>query len=40
MFHGPGGPRWLLQQETRKAGNVGVTLTRLGSYFKPYSCNV
>jgi ATP-binding cassette subfamily B protein len=36
MFHGPGGPRWLLQQETRKAGNVGVTLTRLGSYFKPY----
>ncbi|MCI0476983.1 MAG: ABC transporter ATP-binding protein/permease, partial [Anaerolineales bacterium] len=36
MFHGPGGPRHLLAQETSKAGNVGATLARLGSYFKPY----
>ncbi len=36
MFHGPGGPRFILEQESRKASDVGATLARLGSYFKPY----
>jgi ATP-binding cassette subfamily B multidrug efflux pump len=33
---GPGGPRHLLAQETRKPRRVSATLARLVAYFKPY----
>ncbi len=36
MLHGPGGPRFLLQQETSKPKNVFTTLSRFAAYFKPY----
>ncbi|MBI5030686.1 MAG: ABC transporter ATP-binding protein [Chloroflexi bacterium] len=36
MMHGPGGPRFLLEQQTSKPKNVFSTLGRFASYFRPY----
>ena len=36
MFGGPDGLRRIMSQETLKPRNVGDTLRRFGSYFKPY----
>ena len=36
MFGGQEGLRRLMEQETSKPANLGVTLARFGAYFKPY----
>src|SRR5512140_2918440 len=36
MMRGPGG-QFMLDQETSKAQNVGRTLARMGSYFRPWT---
>ena len=36
MFHGPGGMRHMMSQDTLRPKRVGETLSRFGAYFRPY----